>query len=141
MATRGEAAYGVAAMNSPADLVFGMGYSHGFDFFGYKVFYLHNGYVTILYNFGVIGLCLFSVFGWRLFALIREVRRADPFLSNCGLAYGFALLIQNFSSSIVNREQSGTIAMLTFALIMVSSLDAGRWEKRLTLPATDGLQT
>jgi hypothetical protein len=105
---------------SPRDYIFGMGYCHPFYFMGYMIEFLHNGYASILYNFGIVGSVLFLL---MLINLIKAIYKTnylkDKFMLLVSIAFLVCLLIQNFSVGIFNREYEFIVSFILFTFFSV----------------------
>jgi hypothetical protein len=120
-----EIGFGAEKMISEGKIVFGIGYNDCFwNPLGEKgseeTYYLHNGYASIVYNYGLVGAAVWLLLiGSILKFLFQEIKffKSDPFF----VFISFFLLGQlavNYSNGIFNRERNATFCFLfAFALL------------------------
>ena len=104
-------------MDTIKDYLIGVGYIKPFYLDEYKIFFLHNGYVSIFYNYGILAVFLY---GFLIYNFIRSVFRNNIFRQMQGivtLIYLAGLLMQNFTSGIFTREESAVIGFGLFLMI------------------------
>jgi hypothetical protein len=108
-----EAAHALSNMDNIYDYIFGVGYSKPFNFFRSKTFFLHNGYVSIFYNFGLIGAFLLILILYNVYLLIKNIHKKNKLLGAICIVFFVSILLQNFSEGVFNR---GTTALLMFCI-------------------------
>jgi len=115
-----ELVLGVSQMTTMKDYMLGMGYGHPFLYNGALTPFLHNGFVSIYYNFGIVGVILLLNIWVSFFLFIRRyLRRTSPMAYYIAATYFVALMIQNWSSGIFNREEPAIISFVLFLLVVV----------------------
>jgi len=140
-----ELGLGFEKLSATNAWIFGAGYADGFvnpfaQIGGIDSYYLHNGYASIVYNYGITG-------GVAWLALIAAIlvfltRHLKDIRSNTTLTfltfYLVGQLAANYSSGIFNRERNATFCFLfAFSLLERSvqfARDNGR--PRRSLPVT-----
>jgi hypothetical protein len=124
-----EAGLGIEKMESAGAWVFGVGYADGFinPFApepGQETYFLHNGYLSIVYNYGIVGSIVWLFLVYMVLRFIarnfRQHRRDDLYVIIS--AHLIGQLIQNVSSGIFNREPSATFCFLfAFSVLEIST--------------------
>jgi hypothetical protein len=110
----------ISRMNTWGDYILGMGYGRPFPYAGELAAFLHNGFVSIFYNFGVIGSILMLNIWANFYIYIRRyLRPAHTPAYYITITYFIALMIQNWSSGIFNREEAAIISFILFLLVVV----------------------
>ena len=122
-----ELGMGFDKINSEDKWIFGEGYADGFYnplalAGSEETYYLHNGYASILYNYGVIGAIawLALILSIIYFIIINfKINNSNPFFVLIAL-YLLGEMVNNYSSGIFNRERNATFCFLfAFALLEV----------------------
>ncbi len=110
-------------MNTFLSYIWGVGYINPFSYFNLQVVFLHNGFISIFYNFGIIGSILFSIL---IFFILKQIFQNyfyhNKYLFSIFSIYFFTLLLQNFSSGIFNREESAILAFGTFVFFLINPI-------------------
>jgi hypothetical protein len=140
-----EAGLGLEKLANTGNWLFGVGYADGFinpfaTEEGQSTYYLHNGYVSILYNYGIIGVVAWGVLLISIILfIVRHYRASRGDLLFLILSFQLlGQLIQNFSSGIFNREPSATFAFIfAFCLLEKVATPSGRQPSRAALQDGD----
>lgn len=106
---------------------------------GQETYLLHNGYVSILYNYGIVGSIAWA---YLIVSVSVFVIRHYSQNKNSGLyvilgLYLFGQLVVNYSSGIFNREQPVTFCYL-FAISLLEKIAVGSEAKRELWGAVQG---
>ena len=112
---------GMTLLKSPSDYLFGVGYIRFFYFYKdtFKTFFLHNGFVSVLFNFGIVGCLIVLNLLFRLFlGIYRKFHGTRRELFYISVGYLLVLLGQNFSSGIFTREPSALLGFGIFILVL-----------------------
>lgn len=112
---------GMKLLKTPAEFFFGVGYIKFFYFYNdmFKTFFLHNGFASILFNFGIIGCLFFLNLIVKLFlGITKKFRKYRVRLFFISLGYLLVLMGQNFSSGVFTREPSALLGFGIFILIL-----------------------
>jgi hypothetical protein len=104
-------------MDTIKDIIFGVGYLKPFYLDNYKIFFLHNGYISLFYNYGLIAVVLFGFLIWWFMKIIIVTIKKELLFGLCSLTYIIGLLLQNFSSGIFTRDESAILAFGIFLFI------------------------
>jgi len=109
-----EAGLAISKMNS-GDYVFGVGFSQPFYYAGYKIFCLHDGFISIFFNFGIAGSLLFvSLVAIYIFIVTKKFFKSNKYIFSVSMSFLLALLIQNLSIGIFYREYAFVLAIIIF---------------------------
>jgi hypothetical protein len=85
-----------------------------------SAFYLHNGYLSIFYNYGMVGVVIWIYFIWKIIAIIfRNIKLAmknDLFMIVSLFILG--LLVTNMTNGIFNRDINVIFSLLLSMVII-----------------------
>lgn len=133
-----EAGLGLEKLAGDDSWIWGVGYADGFlnpwggQVGGQETYFLHNGYISILYNYGLVGSAVWLAFIVTLLAyMIRHYRdnRTNSFYVLITL-YLLGQLVVNFSSGVFNREPAAPFCFF-FALVLLEKVT--RYSKTMSV--------
>jgi len=141
-----ETGLGFEKLAETNNWIFGIGYSDGFinpfsDVIIKETYYLHNGYASIIYNYGIVGGIAWFIFIVAillfLFNHYSEIKSNPIYIFIT--FYIIGQLVANYSSGIFNRERNATFCFLfAFSLLEkgIRSLrtnDNSQYSKKISL--------